>query len=154
MPLRLWLSGAAAFLAATLALAAPTQLVPRQSITAVSQSAVASYKPYSFYASAGYCSASATISWTCGTNCEGNPTFKPLASGGDGVTVQYCECPHRARLFPNADRDVRMTRVRRIRPVATLGRNLESRNAALRDVRITLPSFNVSSTDGSTASLS
>ncbi|TFK92476.1 lipase [Polyporus arcularius HHB13444] len=89
VPLRLWLSGAAAFLAATLALAAPTQLVSRQSITTVSQSAIASYTPYSFYASAGYCSASATISWTCGTNCEGNPTFKPLASGGDGVTVQY-----------------------------------------------------------------
>ena len=67
------------------------QVVSRQSITTVSQSQIASYTPYSYYASAGYCSASATISWTCGANCEANPSFEPLASGGDGVDVQYCE---------------------------------------------------------------
>ncbi|KAI8996479.1 Alpha/Beta hydrolase protein [Trametes punicea] len=65
------------------------RLRPRQSITTLSTSAITSYTPYTWYASAGYCSASATATWTCGANCAANPDFKPVAAGGDGDSVQY-----------------------------------------------------------------
>ena len=63
----------------------------RQSISVLSQSQVSVYKPYTRYASAAYCSAASTLTWSCGTNCLANPTFKPVASGGDGDDVQYCK---------------------------------------------------------------
>ena len=66
--------------------------VKRASTTSVlAQSTVSTYKPYTYYASTGYCSASSTLTWSCGTNCEANPTFKPIASGGNGDSVQYCK---------------------------------------------------------------
>ncbi|TFK47200.1 alpha/beta-hydrolase [Heliocybe sulcata] len=68
--------------------AAPS-LRTRQSITTLSSSQVSAYTPYSWYASAGYCEASATLTWTCGTNCEANSGFQPVASGGDGSDKQY-----------------------------------------------------------------
>jgi len=61
----------------------------RQSITALSTSQINTYTPYTWYASTGYCSAASTIAWDCGTNCEANPTFKPVASGGNGDGTQY-----------------------------------------------------------------
>ena len=48
--------------------------------------------PAAHYASAGYCTPDSTLAWDC-ANCGANPSFKPIASGGDGATVQYCECP-------------------------------------------------------------
>ncbi|KAI0630903.1 lipase [Trametes polyzona] len=76
-----------------LASAAPAtnvaDLVARQSITAVSATEIASFTPFTHYASAGYCAASATLSWSCGANCAANPTFKPVAAGGDGDSVQF-----------------------------------------------------------------
>ena len=62
----------------------------RQSITALTQSQIAAFTPYTWYASTGYCNASQTLVWDCGTNCEANPSFEPVASGGDGDSTQYC----------------------------------------------------------------
>ncbi|GAW07198.1 lipase class 3 family protein [Lentinula edodes] len=61
----------------------------RQAITALSTAQIESYKPYTFYASTGYCSPSTTINWSCGANCQANPSFIPVASGGDGDGVQF-----------------------------------------------------------------
>jgi hypothetical protein len=63
----------------------------RQSITSLSQSQIDFFTPYSYYASAAYCNPSTTLNWSCGTNCNANPGFKPIASGGDGSDVQYCK---------------------------------------------------------------
>jgi hypothetical protein len=61
----------------------------RQSITTLTTAQVEAYTPYAFFASAGYCSPSTTINWSCGANCLGNPGFLPVASGGDGDAVQF-----------------------------------------------------------------
>ncbi|KAI1790283.1 lipase [Ganoderma leucocontextum] len=73
-PLRFWLRAAATLLV---------------SVAQVSQSQIDSYTPISHYASAGYCKPDATLAWNCGANCQANPSFKPVASGGDGVVVQF-----------------------------------------------------------------
>jgi hypothetical protein len=79
-----------------------------QAITAISAAQVTAYRPYTFFASAGYCVANAALSWSCGgscvflffnhtavdyvaANCLANPDFQPIASGGDGEFIQYCE---------------------------------------------------------------
>lgn len=64
----------------------------RQAITTLTPAQISAFKPFTFYASAGYCDPSTTLSWSCGANCNANPTFKPIASGGDGVETQFCEC--------------------------------------------------------------
>ncbi|KAG2072438.1 alpha/beta-hydrolase [Suillus decipiens] len=61
----------------------------RQSITALTTSQIDTYTPYTYYASAGYCTNTQTLAWDCGTNCEANPQFEPVASGGNGDSVQY-----------------------------------------------------------------
>lgn len=81
----------------------------RQSITTLTTTQISAFEPYAFYASTGYCSPSTTINWSCGgacffsyfaldependislaANCEANPSFIPVASGGDGVDVQF-----------------------------------------------------------------
>jgi hypothetical protein len=63
----------------------------RQSITTLSAAQIASFKPYTFFASTAYCDPSTTINWSCGANCDANPGFQPIASGGDGGSVQFCE---------------------------------------------------------------
>ncbi|KAJ8081289.1 hypothetical protein PM082_007123 [Marasmius tenuissimus] len=60
-----------------------------QSITILSTEQVATYKPYTFYASAAYCRPANTITWNCGVNCDANPTFRPVASGGNGGSEQF-----------------------------------------------------------------
>jgi len=70
-----------------LATAGPTYR--RQSITTLSSAQVSVFKPYSFYASTAYCNPSTTINWSCGANCNANPGFKPIASGGDGSGTQF-----------------------------------------------------------------
>lgn len=50
---------------------------------------IEAFKPYTYYAGAAYCNPSTTLTWACGFNCEANPNFQPVASGGDGATVQY-----------------------------------------------------------------
>ncbi|KAF7986534.1 hypothetical protein HWV62_26248 [Athelia sp. TMB] len=61
----------------------------RASITALSTSQINAFTPYTYYASAAYCAASTTASWSCGAACSANSGFKPVASGGDGDSVQY-----------------------------------------------------------------
>lgn len=73
---------------ASVAWAAPT-LESRQSITALSTSQISSFKPFTFYASAAYCQPANTLAWNCGANCQANPTFRPVASGGDGSATQF-----------------------------------------------------------------
>lgn len=65
-------------------------LLTRQSITALSTAQIDAFTPYTWYASTGYCTPTATLAWDCGTNCEANPDFQPVASGGNGDSVQYC----------------------------------------------------------------
>ncbi|KAN0112535.1 alpha/beta-hydrolase [Hyaloscypha variabilis] len=69
-------------------IAAPVVL-PRQSITVLSTAQISTYTPYTYFASAGYCNPTVTQTWTCGANCNANPGFKTVASGGDGDAVQY-----------------------------------------------------------------
>jgi len=80
---------ALALVAPLLALASPTQLQKRQSISTLSQSQISAFKPYTYFASAAYCDPSKTINWSCGTNCQANKGFKTVATGGDGVVTQY-----------------------------------------------------------------
>ncbi|KAI0258641.1 Alpha/Beta hydrolase protein [Gloeopeniophorella convolvens] len=63
--------------------------IKRQSVTALSQSQISAFKPFTQFTGAVYCQPSTTLSWTCGTNCDANPDFIPTASGGDGNGVQY-----------------------------------------------------------------
>lgn len=49
--------------------------IKRQSVTALSQAQISTFKPFTFYASASYCAPSTTLTWTCGgmpknTNCR------------------------------------------------------------------------------------
>ncbi|PSS17146.1 hypothetical protein PHLCEN_2v3217 [Hermanssonia centrifuga] len=66
-------------------------LQTRQAITGLSTSQISAFKPYNYYASAGYCQPAATLAWNCGANCQANPTFEPVASGGDGSSTQFCK---------------------------------------------------------------
>ncbi|KAF8817628.1 lipase class 3 family protein [Phlegmacium glaucopus] len=65
------------------------QLSKRQSITTLSSSQILSFKPFTFFASTAYCNPSTTINWSCGANCAANSDFIPVASGGDGGSVQF-----------------------------------------------------------------
>lgn len=67
----------------------PVNLESRQSITTLTATQVASYKPYSYYAAAAYCAPAKTLAWNCGLNCNSNTGFIPVASGGNGATIQY-----------------------------------------------------------------
>ncbi|KAH7908319.1 Alpha/Beta hydrolase protein [Hygrophoropsis aurantiaca] len=71
------------------AVQASPSLFGRQSITALTTTQIDSYTSYTYYASAGYCTPAQTLAWDCGTNCEANPTFEPVASGGNGDSIQY-----------------------------------------------------------------
>lgn len=46
--------------------AAPS-LLPRQSITTLSNSQIDAFTPYTWFASTGYCQASVTLTWSCGS---------------------------------------------------------------------------------------
>ncbi|KAM5544645.1 hypothetical protein V8D89_001543 [Ganoderma adspersum] len=88
---------AAMLLAASSAvLAVPTpSLLPRQEaeasdgVSPLSDSQITAFKPYTHFASTAYCLPITVVNWTCGHNCRANPNFKPLASGGDGIFVQF-----------------------------------------------------------------
>lgn len=64
-------------------------LEARQSITTLSVPQIAAFKPFTNFASAGYCSPNTTITWSCGADCNANADFIPVASGGDGSSVQF-----------------------------------------------------------------
>lgn len=84
-------------------------LAVRQGITALSISQIDFYNPYTWFASAAYCTPSTTSKWSCGcrfsnilifvesgvnpyliADCQANPGFAPIASGGDSTIIQYC----------------------------------------------------------------
>ncbi|KAI0788152.1 lipase [Fomes fomentarius] len=61
----------------------------RQGIALLTITQIAAFRPYTHYASTGYCSPKSTLAWNCGANCDANPQFVPVASGGDGVITQF-----------------------------------------------------------------
>lgn len=84
------------------------ELERRQSIATLSAASISAFTPYSYYASTGYCTPATTLAWNCGgsssqdrvrestnrilvANCNANPGFKTVASGGDGTITQYCK---------------------------------------------------------------
>jgi len=72
---------------ATLDVDAASPLAP---VTTMTTAQVDAFTPYAYYVSAGYCNPSITRNWTCGANCDANPGFQPIASGGDGAIIQFC----------------------------------------------------------------
>ncbi|KAF6761833.1 lipase [Ephemerocybe angulata] len=67
-----------------------TPLRHRQAdFAALSTSEISGFRPFSFYASAAYCQPAQLSAWDCGKNCRANPTFKPVATGGDGNDIQF-----------------------------------------------------------------
>lgn len=58
-------------------------------VTTLSDAEVAAFAPFTHYASTAYCDPSTTATWTCGANCDANPGFQPIASGGNGGTEQF-----------------------------------------------------------------
>nr|GAT53480.1 predicted protein [Mycena chlorophos] len=79
----------AVLLASASLVAAAPSLVARQAITPLTTAEIDVFTPYTYYAAAGYCTPATTLAWNCGTNCEANPDFEPVAAGGDGNSVQY-----------------------------------------------------------------
>ena len=78
-------------------------------VTPLSPIQIASFSAFTNFASAGYCDPSTTATWTCGgaslaalspaasspdypflANCQANPDFLSVASGGDGASTQFC----------------------------------------------------------------
>ncbi|KAH7337839.1 lipase [Rhizoctonia solani] len=79
----------AAFLlgvATTVALPTP---VPRAGVTTLTAAQIAAFKPYALLSRAGYCPASKTATWSCGTACTSLPGMVVYSSGGDGVVTPY-----------------------------------------------------------------
>ena len=96
-------------LLASISIAAPTSIVP------LTPSEVSSYKPFTHFASATHCSKKAIDNWSCGgtsfllvlklggpsiwhlyialttADCKANSDFIPVASGGNGDSVQLCK---------------------------------------------------------------
>ncbi|KIJ55281.1 hypothetical protein M422DRAFT_23892 [Sphaerobolus stellatus SS14] len=70
--------------------AATAAVLPRQgAVTAISSTQINSFTPYTHFASTAYCQPSTTINWSCGANCNANPGFIPVASGGNGGSTQF-----------------------------------------------------------------
>ncbi|KAG7094334.1 hypothetical protein E1B28_007933 [Marasmius oreades] len=84
----MFLSFAALLSICVVVLASPTS-EKRQSITILSNDQIAKFKPYTFFAAAAYCQPPTTLAWNCGAICQANPSFKPVASGGDGKAIQF-----------------------------------------------------------------
>ncbi|KAG8823155.1 hypothetical protein FRC19_004526 [Serendipita sp. 401] len=83
-------------------------LVERQ-LTVLSSAEIETFTPYTLFASAGYCTPNITLTWSCGSKylytpsvsmnilktsallavCDKLAGFKPVASGGNGGSVQY-----------------------------------------------------------------
>lgn len=60
-----------------------------QGISPLTTSQIDYFTPYTYYASAAFCDPAKVLAWNCGANCQANPNFHPIASGGDGDAVQY-----------------------------------------------------------------
>ncbi|TBU28791.1 hypothetical protein BD311DRAFT_806639 [Dichomitus squalens] len=71
------------------AAAVPTTVKRQAAITALSTAQIAAFSPYTHYAGTASCSPESTLAWDCGATCEANPSFEPVASGGDGAITQF-----------------------------------------------------------------
>ncbi|OJT15443.1 Lipase [Trametes pubescens] len=60
-----------------------------QGITALSDADIAGFLPYAHFAAIAYCLPSVALNWSCGAYCDANPSFIPIAAGGDGNKVQF-----------------------------------------------------------------
>ncbi|KAF5352567.1 hypothetical protein D9756_006170 [Leucocoprinus leucothites] len=69
--------------------ASPLNHAKRQSITALTTSQINTFTPFTRFASTAYCNPSTTSNWSCGANCAANSDFIPVASGGDGSSIQF-----------------------------------------------------------------
>ncbi|KAF5312472.1 hypothetical protein D9619_002478 [Psilocybe cf. subviscida] len=80
-----------AFSAMMLVNAAPTlvEISARQTITALNSAQIGVFRPFTHFASTAYCQPSTTLAWNCGSNCQANSDFIPVASGGDGSSIQF-----------------------------------------------------------------
>ncbi|KAI9510547.1 lipase [Russula earlei] len=61
----------------------------RQAISTLSSTQIDAFAPFTHFASTAYCNPSTTINWSCGANCDANPDFQPVISGGDGSGTQF-----------------------------------------------------------------
>jgi len=52
---------------------ASPSLIARESITALTTSQIDAFTPYTYYASAGYCTSTQTLAWDCGSECSHVP---------------------------------------------------------------------------------
>jgi hypothetical protein len=94
-----------ALVLAGIALAAPTLVNRDTTVSVLSAATIATYAPYTRFASAAYCSTAST--WTCGefsslyawhllqpkavlAQCKNLPGFVPYATGGDGDAIPKC----------------------------------------------------------------
>jgi hypothetical protein len=68
------------------AVAAPLSF---NTISTLSNAQISTFTSFSLFASTAYCNPSTTLNWSCGENCQGNPDFQPIASGGDGDDIQF-----------------------------------------------------------------
>lgn len=62
-------------------LATPAAVRRAAGITTLSSSQVSAFKPFSYFAAAGYCGASSTLAWNCGVyvvNCGGGVPMRSL----------------------------------------------------------------------------
>ena len=83
---------------------ASSPLLPRQNaITPLTPAEVAAFKPYTWYAATVACQLSDIMDWNCGEKCDANPTFKPIATGGDGDLTQFCLSFSSVFGIPDAD---------------------------------------------------
>ncbi|EIW51601.1 alpha/beta-hydrolase [Trametes versicolor FP-101664 SS1] len=58
-------------------------------VTALSNTELASYAPFTQFARAAYCSPSVVKTWSCGDACNAIPGFQPALTGGDNAALQY-----------------------------------------------------------------
>lgn len=56
------------------AVQASPSISARQSITPLTTSQIDQFTPYTYYASAGYCTNTQTLAWDCGSECPHTPT--------------------------------------------------------------------------------
>lgn len=59
---------------------------------------IAEFRPYTWFAATTACNISDIMTWTCGKNCDANPTFIPIDTGGDGNDTQFCMCSRMSRI--------------------------------------------------------
>lgn len=102
------------WLALSSAVFAAPSLEPRQTISTLSPSQIAAFAPFTHYAAATGCVPASTLAWDCGAHCQANPTFEPVASGGDGSLVQFCELALVSALWLRTLTLVSLIRVRRL----------------------------------------